>query len=108
MISAMCFFGACLAVSPTYSLFLDDLLRTDGALASLVLVRDARLRAHDASRVCGIVCKDRWVPVHMKVSSTGLEDSIRHCGFFWFCAKNLLDGAFVFKPLQLLWGKVGG
>ncbi|EAN92713.1 hypothetical protein, conserved [Trypanosoma cruzi] len=107
MMSAMLFFGGCLAVSLTCPSFLDDLLRTDGAWASLVIVRDAFLRAQDASRVCGVVCEDRWVPVRIQASSTDREDSIRHCGFFWCCTKNLLDGAFVFNLLQLLWGKVG-
>ncbi|KAF8286535.1 hypothetical protein TcYC6_0020630 [Trypanosoma cruzi] len=103
--SAMWFVGGCLAVSLTYPSFLDDMLRTDGAWASLVIVRDACLRAQDASRVCGVVCKDRWVPIRIQASSTDCEDSIRHCGFFWCCTKNLLDGAFVFNLLQLLWGR---
>ncbi|RNC53521.1 hypothetical protein TcCL_ESM09148 [Trypanosoma cruzi] len=64
--------------------------------------------AGDASRVCSLTCKNRWVPIRIQASSTDCEDSIRHCGFFWCCTKNILDGAFVFNLLQLLWGKVGG
>ncbi|RNC35637.1 putative surface protease GP63, partial [Trypanosoma cruzi] len=85
--------------------FLDDLLRADGAWASLVIVRAACLRAQDASRVCGVVWKYRWVTIRIQASSTDCEGSRRHCGFFWLCAKSLLDGAFVFNPLQFLWGR---
>ncbi|KAF8286470.1 hypothetical protein TcYC6_0020680 [Trypanosoma cruzi] len=101
MMSAMRFVGGCIALSLTYPSFLDDLLRTDGAWASLVTVRDACLRAQDASRMYGVVCEDRWVTIRIQASSTDCEGSIRHCGFFWCCTKNLLDGAFVFNLLGL-------
>ncbi|PBJ76724.1 hypothetical protein BCY84_08110 [Trypanosoma cruzi cruzi] len=69
------------------------------------MVRDACLRAQDALRVCGVVWKYRWVTIRIQASSTDCEGSIKHCGFFWLCTTRLLDGAFVFNLLQLLWGR---
>ncbi|RNC42206.1 hypothetical protein TcCL_NonESM08181 [Trypanosoma cruzi] len=51
------------------------------------MVRDACLRAQDALRVCGVVCKNRWVTIRIQASSTDCEDSIKHCGFFWFAQR---------------------
>ncbi|EAN88096.1 hypothetical protein Tc00.1047053509195.20 [Trypanosoma cruzi] len=101
LMSAMLFVGGCLVVSLTHLWFLDYLLRTDGAWVSLVIVRDACLRAQDASRVCGVVWKDRWVTIRIQASSADCEDSIRHCGFNWCCAATLFDDAFDLRLLGL-------
>ncbi|RNC52631.1 putative surface protease GP63 [Trypanosoma cruzi] len=99
--SAMLFVGGCLVVSLTHPWFLDYLLRTDGAWVSLVIVRDACLRAQDASRVCGVVWNIRWVSFPVKASTTAPDDSRRHCGFNWCCTANLLDDAFDLRLLGL-------
>ncbi|EAN84331.1 surface protease GP63, putative, partial [Trypanosoma cruzi] len=57
-------------------------------------VRKMHLRALDALRMCSGVRKDRQVPFRIKKSKKDSCDIRRHCGFFWRCAVNSLDGAF--------------
>ncbi|KAF5217306.1 hypothetical protein ECC02_009822 [Trypanosoma cruzi] len=76
--------------------------------ATPVVVRVVRLRAQDASRVCSLACKRRWVSVPVKTSSTAPGGSRRHCGIFCCSTATLLDGAPDWQHLGRLWEKVGG
>ncbi|RNC40600.1 hypothetical protein TcCL_NonESM09913 [Trypanosoma cruzi] len=81
---------------------------SDGAWASLVIVRHVPPKASDASQVYSAVRNIRWVSVPVKVSTTVPDDSRRHCGFTCCCTATLFDGVFDLRLLQLLLGKVGG
>ncbi|EKF38984.1 hypothetical protein MOQ_000797, partial [Trypanosoma cruzi marinkellei] len=61
----------------------DDVVRTDGAWATPVVVRDVPLTVQDASQVYGVVLKNRWSPFRRKASRRIPDDSRRHCGFSW-------------------------
>ncbi|ESS64445.1 surface protease GP63 [Trypanosoma cruzi Dm28c] len=72
----------------------------------LFTVRKMHLRAQDALQVRSGVWKDPWVPIRIKTSTTNPCDSRRHCGFFWRCAVNSLDGAFGCKNDALTFAHV--
>ncbi|EKF34365.1 surface protease GP63, putative [Trypanosoma cruzi marinkellei] len=91
---AVCIASGCLALILTHPCFLDDAVRADGVWVSPVVVGDAPLGAPDALPVCGVVWRDRWVPVRIKASTTDPCDSRGHCGFSWSCTANSLGGAF--------------
>ncbi|RNC38831.1 putative surface protease GP63 [Trypanosoma cruzi] len=74
---------------------------SDGAWLILLMVRDMPLRAQDASRVGSGFGKDRRVAVRINVSTRDLDDRRRHCGFFWRCTVNSLNGAFDCKDSVL-------
>ncbi|RNE95706.1 hypothetical protein TcG_13284, partial [Trypanosoma cruzi] len=74
----------------THPSFLDVLLRTDGAWASLVIVWDACLRVQDASRVCGVVCENRWLPIRINVSTRNLDGKRKYCSSERYYAMNSL------------------
>ncbi|RNC37731.1 putative surface protease GP63, partial [Trypanosoma cruzi] len=81
--------SGCLVVTLTHSCsFLDDVVRTDGAWATPVVVRDVPLTAQDASRVCSVVCKKQWALARIKASTKIPDDSRRHCGLSWAPAMN--------------------
>ncbi|RNC43975.1 hypothetical protein TcCL_NonESM06362 [Trypanosoma cruzi] len=76
--------------------------------ATPVVVRVVRLKAQDASQVCSLACKHRWVSVPVKTSSTAPDDSRWHCGIFYCSTATLLDGTFALQLLGRLWEKVEG
>ncbi|EKF28326.1 surface protease GP63, putative [Trypanosoma cruzi marinkellei] len=90
---AVCIASVCLALILSYPCFLDDAVRADGVWASPGVVGDVPLGAPDALPVCGVVWRDRWVPVRIKASTADPCDGRRHCGFFGSCTANSLDGA---------------
>ncbi|RNC36836.1 trans-sialidase [Trypanosoma cruzi] len=78
------FSSGCFAVTLTHPcLFIENVVRTDGAWTTPVVVRVVPPTAQDAPQVYGVVCKNRWTLVRIKTSRRIPDESRRHCGLSW-------------------------